>query len=336
MNMIEQGVLQQGKLLHLLIRILLLSTICFSQLVSAEKSPADTLPHESGIKKKNVHIIYSPDSTLHSNIAQKITEDLAGMHPEIRVLKATPEEKVKTATDNDIIIGIGSAAIQNANKHYPRVRKLFISTAPNKEKLDKNKNKNDAILYMTQPYCRQIRFIKLLNPRWKTISILSSQIKAVDRKAIKQCANKYDIKVYIVSVSAEENITHKIKHALHHSDVLLALPDSSIYNSKTVKNILLTSYRYRKPVIAFSKNFVTAGALAAIYNSTEQIAQSASKLIVQHFDPEKQMKSKSHPDAFDIEINKQVFMALDLAVPNVENLKETLAQPERAKPGEAQ
>jgi putative ABC transport system substrate-binding protein len=86
----------------------------------------------------------------------------------------------------------------------------------------------------------------------------------------------------VSTTDKDDNITDKIKHALHHSDVLLALPDSNIYNSKTVKNILLTSYRYRKPVIGFSKNFVDAGALAAIYSDTEMIAMTASKLIEQY------------------------------------------------------
>lgn len=227
--------------------------------------------------------------------------------------------------------------MKSADKHYPESNKLFISTDPNTYRLDTNKNKNDAVLYMTQEYCRQIRFIKLLDTQWKTISILHSQEKHIDSKTIQKCANKYDIKLYTVSTTAKENLTVKIKHALHHSDVLLALPDSNIYNSKTVKNILLTSYRYRKPVIAFSKNFVNAGALASIHSNTEQIAQSASKLVEQYFDSGKRfIKAINYPDAFDININRQVFRALDLSAPDIDELKQALGQPEPDKTGELQ
>jgi putative ABC transport system substrate-binding protein len=107
--------------------------------------------------------------------------------------------------------------------------------------------------------------------------------------------------------------------------VLLALPDSSIYNSKTVKNILLTSYRQRKPIIAFSNNFVNAGALASINSSTEQIADSASKLIEQFFDSDMTFeRSTNYPDEFDISINRQVFWALDLIIPDINKIKPSL------------
>ena len=95
-----------------------------------------------------------------------------------------------------------------------------------------------------------------------------------------------------------------------------------------MKNILLTSYRYRKPVIAFSKNFVNAGALAAIYSDTEMIAMTASKLIEQHFYSSTPIQPINYPDAFDISINRQVFRALDIPVPDVDTIKMTLQQKE--------
>jgi ABC-type uncharacterized transport system substrate-binding protein len=335
MNKTEQGVLQQSKLARLLIHILLLFSFFLIQPASAEIPesakilPADAPPHEKNTQKHHVFIIYSPDSTLHSNIIQKLSGDLNRKRSDIIITKLTPDEKTKTVDNKtDIVIGIGSAGIQSADKHYPNIKKLFISTAPNKYRLDRDKNKNDAILYMTQSYCRQIQFIKLLNTHWKTISILNSQKNPVDSSFIQQCANNYDINIYTVNTTLEENLTNKIKNALSHSDVLLALPDNNIYNSKTVKNILLTSYRHRKPVIAFSKNFVNAGALASVHSNTEQIAQSASKLIEQYFDSDKRfIKPINHPDAFDININRQVFRALDLSIPDMDKLKQSLQRP---------
>ncbi len=334
MNNTGQGILQQSKLIHWLIHILLLLTFCLMHYASAETLATETPAHNKTTQEHHVFVIYSPDNTLYSNIIQKLSENLQLKRSDIVISKVTPEEKIKTVNSNtDIIIGIGSAGMKNANKHYPKAKKLFISTDPNKYKLDTNKYKNDAILYMTQSYCRQIQFIKLLNKKWQTIGILNSQEKPVDSEAIQQCADQYDIKIHTVNTTAENNLTNKIKIALSHSDVLLALPDSNIYNSKTVKNILLTSYRLRKPVIAFSKNFVKAGALAAIYSSTEQIAQSASNIIEQYFKSGNQFKKPiNYPQAFNISINRQVFRALDLATPNPEQIKQALEHLEINKP----
>ncbi len=280
-------------------------------------------------------IVYSPDSTLHSNVARKLSENSTLKRSGRIITRVTTKQKIQHIDhNNDIIISVGRAAIQSTNDNYPEIKKLFIVTDPNKYTL--KTAENNATLYMTQSYCRQIKLIKLLDSHWRTISILSSQKKPIDSAPIQQCANRYNIKIYTVKTTSEENQTNKIKDALSHSDVLLALPDSSIYNSKTVKNILLTSYRYRKPVIAFSKNFVNAGALASIHSDTEQIAQSASKIVDRYFEAgELFEKLVNYPDAFDININRQVFRALDLPVPDLERLKQSLQHMTQDNTGES-
>ena len=322
MNKTEQGVLHQSKLRHLLIHILLLLTFCLTQPASAEASAANTTQQEKHTQKHHVFVIYSPDNILHSDIIQQLSENLKLKRSDIIISEVTPEEEGKTVNSKtDLIIGIGNAGIKSAHKYYPKTKKLLISTDPNKYKLDKNKN--EAILYMSQPYCRQIRFIKLINNKWKTIGLLDSQKKPIDTKTIQQCAKKYHLDTYIAKTKTNEDLKIRIKDVLKHSDILLALPDKNIYNSQSVKNILLTSYRHRIPVIAFSENFVTAGALAAISSSTEQISNSASDLVEQYFKSGQMFKnSVNYPQAFDISINRQVFRALDLSIPDLDELKQ--------------
>jgi len=334
MNKTGQGVLQQCKLIHLLIHILLLLTFCLAHPASAETPTADSLQHKKGSQKYRVFIVYSPDNTLQSNIADELSDNLSLRHSDILISKNTPEEKLKTAAKStDIIISIGETSRHSLDKRYPNTYKLYISTDPNEHKPGTTKNKNDAILYMTQSYCRQIRFIKLLNTQWKTISILNSQKKPIDIATIQQCANKHDIKIYSVSVATDESLTNKLKHALQHSDVLLALPDNNIYNSKTVKNILLTSYRYRKPVIAFSRNFVNAGALASIYSDIAQISNSAATLTEQYLaNNYHSIKSVNYPLSFNTSINRQVFKALNLKTPDISRIKQILENSEPDNP----
>jgi ABC-type uncharacterized transport system substrate-binding protein len=334
MNNTGQGILQLSKFKHWLMHILVLLTFCLTHTVIAETVATETPTHKKNTPDHHVFIIYSPDNILHSNIIQKLSEKLQLKRSDMVISTVTPEEQIKTVNNNtDIIIGIGSAGMKNADTHYPKTKKLFISTDPNKYRLDTNKNKYDAILYMTQSYCRQIQFIKKINKNWKKISILNSQKKPVNSAEIQTCANKLGIKIVTVNITDEDNLTNKIKTALSRSDVLLALPDSNIYNKKTVKNILLTSYRLRKPVIAFSKNFVDAGALAAIYSSTEQIAQSASTIIKQYFKSGEQFKkSINYPQAFNVSFNKQVFRALDLTMPDPEQIRQDLEYQETNNP----
>ena len=325
MNNFEQGVLRQGKLTSSLIHILLLSALFLTNVTYAE-----TLPHEKISEKHHVSVIYSPDNKLHSNIIQKLSDTLTLKNPDIIISKVTPEETIIKIDNNaDIIVGIGAEGMRSANKYYPTTNKLFISTDPEKFKLDNETNKNDAVLYMTQSYCRQMQFIKLIKDDWKIVSLLSSEKKPANSINIEQCANKYGLEIYTVNTTAKENMTDNIKNALNHSDVLLALPDKNIYNSNSVKNILLTSYRHRKPVIAFSRNFVSAGALASIHSNIEQVAQSASSLIQQYFETGQQfINTVNYPQTFEISINRQVFRALNLTSPDIDKLRQVLEQTE--------
>ena len=328
MNNFEQGVLRQGKLTSLLIHILLLSALFLTN-----AAYAGTLPHEKIPEKHHVFIIYSADNTLHSNIIQKLSENLTLKHSDIIISKVTPEETIIKIDNNaDIIVAIGAEGMRSANKYYPTTNKLFISTDPEKFRLDSHANKNDAILYMTQSYCRQMQFIKLIKDDWKVVSLLSSEKKPANSINIQQCANKYGLEIYTVNTADNENMTDHVKSALNHSDLLLALPDKNIYNSNSVKNILLTSYRHRKPVIAFSRNFVSAGALASIHSNIEQVAQSASSLIQQYFETGHQfINPVNYPQTFDISINRQVFRALNLTSPDVDKLRQMLEQTEAGK-----
>lgn len=332
MNISEQGVLFINKLINLFTRTLLL-TAFLSLLITTETLAADARSSEQEKLSHHVYIISSTNSSHHTNIIEKIANNLKLKEDNIFISNITPEEKIEGINSKtDIIIGIGENGRISAEKNYPKINKLFIATDPHKYRLDKNKNKHDSILYMTQPYCRQIGLIKYFNPNWKTISILNNKKKPVDNALIQGCANKLDIKTYIVSTSVEENLTNKLKHALTHSDVLLAIPDSTIYNRRNIKNILLTSYRYRKPVIGFSKNFADAGAIVSINSTTEQIAKSALKLIEQYFESDNQFTNQiNHPIEFDININRQVCRALNIPVPDINNLKGAIEQIEENK-----
>ena len=338
MNKTAQGVLQQSKFLHLLRLILLSSVLCILQPTSADTLAQNTLQHNKNMLKHHVYIISPSDGALYTDITQKLSDSLNLKYPDIIVSKVTPENEIIDINNKtDIIVAIGPTGMDTADREYPKTKKLFISTDPNKYKLDSVKNKNDAILYMTQSYCRQIGFTKLLNPNWKAISIISSEEKPIDRTAIQQCAKSLNIKTHIVSTIDGQNLTDTVKLALNHSDVLLALPDNNIYNSKSVKNILLTSYRNRKPVIGFSNNFVNAGALAAIYSNADQIADTANNLIDKYYKQNKKFKQKTnHPEHFDISTNRQVFRALNLPMPDIKKITKNLIDKNTKKSGASQ
>ena len=332
MRMNEQGVQQPGKFRYSFIQFLLPVIFCFSHLIYSESSTADERPTNSSMLKHRLHIIYTHDSTLQSGIAQILAETLSDKRSHIIITTAEPESKSQENNKPDIIVAIGATSIHSANRDYAGTNKLLISVSPDNYRLNKSSNTGDAILYMTQPYCRQIRFIKLINNNWDSFSILTDKKDTADIQAIQECANKHGLNVNSVNTEFSKFLTHDIEIALDNSDLLLALPNKNIYNEKTVKNILLTSYRHRKPVIGFSKNFVRSGALAAVHSNAEHVSNAAVTLVDEYISNNHQFtQAVNHPTSYVISINRQVFKALNLNIPDTIKIKERLDHPQADK-----
>ena len=314
---VEREALQTNNLVKLFAMFLSLLILFFNFPASAKTEPEDS------VERHNIAIFYSPENKQQKKITETLSKIIKDTYKDIIISKISTEtESISHTEQPDLSIFIGSSAIERKDDFTYNTKRLFIATDPETFKASNYKNKSNAVLYMTQSYCKQLAFIKLLNDNWNTVSVLTSQEKPIDSDSLQRCASESDLNIYQVSTTTTGKLSSHIKEALVHSDVLLALPDRNIYNKKTIKNILLTSYRHRKPVIAFSKAFSTSGALASIHSSAEQIAVSASILINKYFKQGKKFdQSANYPDKFDISINRQVFRALEIRAPDISELE---------------
>src|SRR5437764_9243516 len=62
-------------------------------------------------------------------------------------------------------------------------------------------------------------------------------------------------------------------------DLVLCFPDAALYNSATIKPLVLASLRYRLPLIGFSESFARAGAVLAVYPDFVDMGARAADLI---------------------------------------------------------
>ena len=97
------------------------------------------------------------------------------------------------------------------------------------------------------------------------------------------------------------------------TEVLLAMPDRSVYNTENVRNILLSTYRHNQAVIGFSADMVMAGALATTYSDIEQInAQVAD--VASEFVATGELAPPQFPRYFSTVINEGVARSLEVVV----------------------
>jgi ABC-type uncharacterized transport system substrate-binding protein len=120
-----------------------------------------------------------------------------------------------------------------------------------------------------------------------------------------------------------------LRAALPGVDVLLAVADSTVYNSSTAANILLTSYRTKTPVLAFSPAYVKAGALLSVHSTATQAGVQVAAM-VGHFLQTGNMPANQYPTEFTITTNEYVARSLGLSL-DARALSERLRLLDRAE-----
>lgn len=94
---------------------------------------------------------------------------------------------------------------------------------------------------------------------------------------------------------------------------ILAIPDSSVYNSESIRTILVTTYRKNQAVFGFSTALVKAGALASTFSEIEDIAMHVQE-IVADYDGPGTLPEPQFPKYFDSVVNQDVARSLDIVL----------------------
>lgn len=184
-----------------------------------------------------------------------------------------------------------------------------------------------SALYLNQPPGRQLDLVRLALPQARRIGVLWGPDSAANEAALEAAAQARGLRVVGVPVRPDEPVFAGLKKILDESDVLLALADPHIYNSNSIQNILLTSFRAQIPMLAFSPAYVRAGALMAVHSTPRQIGQQAGALArgVLQGQP---LGQPQFPLQFDVSVNEHVARSLGLRL-DAANLTERLRRLER-------
>lgn len=290
-----------------------------------------------------VTLITSSNSDTYTTTVKHIEATIRDEnHRSIKIRTITIEdmysEKNSLPITTDLFVTIGQRALKETIKYSETVPILASLVSDygfrnsiksiNRPKVDLNIG---AIL-IDQPIKRHLVFSQLALPNIGRFGFIVSEnnLKKIDH--LKNLLNNK--KHYIEIVNHGDNVISSLAHILKGVDVIIALPDPIVFNLRTTRSILLSTYRKRIPVIGFSKSYVKAGALAAIYSTPESIGKQTgeyiSHLAKQYSQQQKITRlDRSHAKYFTISVNNNVSRSLGLPFLNPDSLRKQLIKADK-------
>lgn len=186
-----------------------------------------------------------------------------------------------------------------------------------------------AAIYLNQPWSRQLDFISALLPTQRNVAVLYHSGNLPNLTSLREEAHEHGQVLIAQAINADQPLFNQLENLLSQTQILLATPDSNIYSSSNVRNILLSTYRFNVPVIGFSANYVNAGALAAIFASPEQIA-TQSVAILQKIKTHQTWQGAQYPNTFSIALNAQIARSLGITLISEAQIRQTMQHDRRS------
>lgn len=169
-----------------------------------------------------------------------------------------------------------------------------------------------SALYLDQPFARQLELLRLALPGVKRVGLLWGPDSISQQRTLTASLQAQGLEPVHGTVSGD-GLFAGLKAALDDADVLLAVADPQVFNSSTISNILLATYRARIPMVAFSPAYVKAGALMSLHTTPSQIGAQAAAMartILQGG----AFPVSQYPLDYVVSVNEHVARSLGLAV----------------------
>lgn len=235
----------------------------------------------------------------------------------------------------DLVIAVGAEATRSSLRRSGNTR--LLATLLPRQAYERalaaagRAKGNSTAIFLDQPIARLLAFTRHLLPdRHRVGVILGPETRGL-LPQLRHSAAGQSLGIEAEEIDGEASPLPALNLLLPRSDLLLALPDGAVYRRENVRAILLTSYRFQRPVIAFSQALASAGALAAIYSTPAQIARQAADLVRALPPDSPGLPAPQAPSQFAIAINNNVAQALGLALPDEPSLRRSLSADKDAK-----
>ncbi len=279
-----------------------------------------------------------------ARVAVVLSDDAAPYQEVYQVIRAylddTPHEAsrvyapgLSAASLNDarlaVAVGVGAAEALAALPERPPVLVILVPRAwyvkTGRERLNTDGRRSASAIFLDQPFERQARLVRLALPDVRRVGVLLSAEQSGVLNELEDALRAQRLSLVYATLKGDERLITPLEAVLSEADLLLALPDPLVFNRNTAQSLFLTSYRYRDPVLGYSRSLTRAGALLSLHSSPAQIGRQAAEWVSGALQGGTvRLPPPAYPTYYSVSINEQVARSLGFTLPSEADLEKRL------------
>lgn len=264
-----------------------------------------------------------------SSGVQAFTQALARQRPEDQVtftaLKDLPAPNQLPASTRLILLDLPGLDWRLQDTQGPPTLVLRISRLQAHQRLGTTQHPRISLLWSDPPLERQLHLIASILPQARRIGVLYGADSEFLLPELRQHATPLGLEI-VPQRWDNINDSRPLQTLFRNSDVLLGLDDPQLYNPKTAKNLLLSSYAQQLPLVGPNAGFVRAGSLASTYSDQADWLAVLDRLL-DH--PPANWPHSLYPQRFKVVGNPQVARSLGIEQVDEASVATRLAEGEK-------
>jgi ABC-type uncharacterized transport system substrate-binding protein len=271
-----------------------------------------------------IHLCYEKNIKTHLEYIAAYKKEIKKAGLNVTYIESSPEnlEHPENLEAVDYIVSVG---VRAAKKHFsagynkPTFYSLLPKNSlPAEDQLKKLACQPKCVFsILDQPVKRQFDLITHVLPQRTNIGVLYDTQSEAVVKEMPRLTGLYKIKLNKVRFDKSSSLLANLSPILEKSEVLFAIPDPEIYNRRTARSIILTTYHKKIPIFGYSEAYTRAGALFSLHSSPEQFARQDVEILTNH---SRFRYGVVYPKYFTVSVNKTVARALHLQIDSASNL----------------
>ena len=206
----------------------------------------------------------SPYHQLEAAFKKNLLQKYPGAEVSVALLAKDKAErtavlkKVRQKQPN-MILALGTSSIHEALKEFPNTP-IVASMVMNNNAFA-HADEVTGVLLQVSPDIH-FQWLKRFLPNKMQVGVLynSRENKQWIDDAAKYAGN-FGLSIVAIEVDSAKDLPRALKEINQKADVLIGIPDQTVYSGKTAKMVLLATFRSKIPFIGISKPWVKAGAL---------------------------------------------------------------------------